>query len=234
MTTPSRPASGPEPDSHADSALGRAAHRLLFTVVSRCPPRLRDAALRRIFDSTHNSGEDPWSVDSDPYEVFKRQQLVDAVPESADIVLELGCSIGANLRDLAVARADATIVGCDVSPRAIDTARRITDGLANVRLSVTPAATDIPGTVPSGMDVLVLSEVLYYMGGASGIERTLGPVSASLHDGGTVVMVHSADDAPALHDTAVRVLGLQVDETGWRSPPGDARSFLLTRAHRPG
>ncbi|MFM9135777.1 MAG: class I SAM-dependent methyltransferase [bacterium] len=222
-----------EKDSHADSWFGRTAHRLLFGVVSRCPPRVRDAALRRIFDSTHNSGEDPWSVDSDSYEVFKRQQLIAAVPASAGTVLELGCSIGANLRDLAEAHPDATIVGCDVSPRAIDAARRVTDGLANVRLSVTPAAADIPGTVPSGMDVLVLSEVLYYMGGAAGIERTLGPVSGSLQGGGTVVMVHSADDAPALHDTAVRVLGLRVDESRWYAPPGDARSFLLTRAHRP-
>lgn len=231
MTTPSRPASGSDADSHADSALGRAAHRLLFGIVSRCPARVRDAALRRIFDSTHNSGDDPWSVDSDPYEVFKRQELVGAVPTTSRSLLELGCSIGANLRDLAEHLPDAEIVGCDVSPKAIEAATRLTEGLPNIRLAVTPAPQDIPRAVPSGVDVLVLSEVLYYMGGSSGIERTLGPVSGSLLPGATVVMVHSADDAPALHETAVRVLDLQVDETGWRSPPGDARSFLITRAH---
>lgn len=51
-------------------------------------------------------------------------------------VLELGCSEGANLLPMAATLPDATFVGCDLSPRAIDAARRAVAelGLSNVTL----------------------------------------------------------------------------------------------------
>jgi len=51
-------------------------------------------------------------------------------------VLEVGCSDGSNLIPMAVSLPDARFVGCDISPRSLDSGRRTIDGLglANITL----------------------------------------------------------------------------------------------------
>jgi protein-L-isoaspartate O-methyltransferase len=61
---------------------------------------------------------------------------VSAPPVATCRVLEVGCNDGANLIPMAVGLPAARFVGCDLSPRALDTGRRVIAelGLANVTL----------------------------------------------------------------------------------------------------
>jgi len=61
-------------------------------------------------------------------------------------VLEVGCNEGANLIPMAVSLPAARLVGCDLSPRALDGGRRTIDalGLANVTLVEGDLATLAP------------------------------------------------------------------------------------------
>lgn len=64
-----------------------------------------------------------------------------ASPTDGDVVVDIGCGVGAAVRRAAAAGADAT--GIDPSPAMVDIARRRSRGLAGVRFAVGDAA-DLP------------------------------------------------------------------------------------------
>lgn len=213
----------------AEPSWSRRVHRLFFSSVALLPERSRAHARRLLFDGTHSRSADPWMVDSDPYQEEKRAALATAVGEApASLVVEVGCSVGGNLRALADACPTARVIGVDVSREAVEIARSRVSGDDRIDVVWVRSLADLPSALPGPVDVLVLSEVLYYMGGDRGIRRELSPLASVLSPDARGVLVHSSSDAPDLHYSALDCLGLSVRRSSWVFPHSAPGDFLLT------
>ncbi|HEX3517982.1 MAG TPA: SAM-dependent methyltransferase [Solirubrobacteraceae bacterium] len=112
------------------------------------------------FEALYEASPDPWNYDSSEYEREKYAATLDAVgPGPHGRVLEVGCSIGA-FTQLLAPHCDE-LVAMDFSTRALE--------LAQARLGLLPNVEVIQGTFPEQApagrwDVVVCSEVLYYLG----------------------------------------------------------------------
>ncbi|MET9256506.1 class I SAM-dependent methyltransferase [Streptomyces sp. NPDC003717] len=137
------------------------------------------------FDAMYRDTEDPWSLAERWYERRKYDLTVAALPRPRyRRAFEPGCSVGELTRRLA-ARCDA-VLACDRVGPAADTARRRTRDLPNVEVR----RMLLPEEWPEGsFDLIVLSELLYYLDGAA-FDRLLERTLTSLEPGGTLVTVH--------------------------------------------
>jgi SAM-dependent methyltransferase len=154
------------------------------------------------FDRKFAAAEDPWDYRTSWYERRKRAVTLAALPrERYRLAWEPACAIGVLTAELAT-RADR-VVASDGSPRAIEIALRThpgaskaPDGGARVTFGVSllPEPPPIP---PGAADLVVLSEILYYLDDADR-RRTLEVAGDVLATGGDLVAVHwlpRADDA---------------------------------------
>lgn len=185
---------------------GRIIHRTAFGLVSLLPHHLTRRARATAFDSMFARSADPWAYITNAYEERKRDQLLAAVGPRPTCIFEVGCANGHNLLAFAERFPDSIVVGTDVSPKAIAAARALTSHLPNVRI-MDAADTQTP-TVGDGIDCVVLSEVLYYLGPERAVRATLGHLAAMALPSCRVVMVHGSTDASRLHERAVRALRL--------------------------
>lgn len=161
------------------------------------------------FDDSYRRDDDPWDFATSPYELAKYDQTIRALSSSRyRRCFEPACSIGVLTERLA-ARADV-VVGCDVSARAIEVAKRRLGDRTGIELRLGA----IPEWWPDGeFDLVVLSELGYYwntQGWLGIVDRVLGSLSA----GGEIVAVHwlgeSADhllSGQAVHRALTDVLG---------------------------
>lgn len=135
------------------------------------------------FDRMYAADADPWGFTSRWYEQRKYALTLAALPEPTyDRGLEVGCSIGVLTAGLA-ARC-RSLVGLDASPAALDAAR------ARLPATVRLVQGAVPEQWPVGSyDLVVLSEVGYYLGAAD-LERLLDLVQRDLAPGGTVLACH--------------------------------------------
>lgn len=214
-----------------ETSLGRLAHRGLFTLIAAAPASWRDRLRRLIFEHTF-SAEDPWRYAEMPYERHKAQALVAAVTQSPGVVIELGCAQGHLTSGLATAFPEALVVGVDLSPAALESARQRTRLLGNCEFLLADAA-DLGrtwGQRPKA-DLLVISEVLYYLGGARRVAEAMAGVAPALATKARIVLLHPSSDAPSLHAAAVAGLGvLKVVHLAYDDPQ---RPFTITTAERP-
>jgi len=137
------------------------------------------------FDETWSTGDDPWDHAGRWYERRKYELTVAALPNPRyERSFEPGCGTGVLTRLLAL-RSSAH-VAMERHPRGAQaTVARCAD-LPHVDVRVGA----IPGAWPDGsFDLIVLSEVLYYLDEAT-IARTLDRCCRSLRPGGHVVAVH--------------------------------------------
>lgn len=136
--------------------------------------------------------EDPWDYDN-PYEDLKYRQTLAALPGPPGRVLELACAEGHFTRRLAPIAAE--VLATDVSPTAVARARRACAGMAQVTFGVLDLASD---TIPQGFDVIVCSEVLYYLGFRDHVAAFADRIAAALPVGGHFVTCHArvANDEP--------------------------------------
>ncbi len=139
-------------------------------------------------DRLHAEHEDPWQVGTRFYEQRKRDLLLAVLPRPRFArALELGCSTGA-VTAVLTARCDV-LVAVDSSPHALAAARR--------RLAALPggAAVDlreaaVPAQWPEGgFDLVVVSEVGYFLS-VAGLEELVRRVRGCLAGDGVVVLVH--------------------------------------------
>lgn len=170
-----------------------------FEVLFR-EPRSESAPIER-FAELYRAAEDPWHTGDSWYERRKRSLVLSALPsERYRRVLEPACGIGSLTRAL-VARADR-VVAFDPVPEAVERARR-TAPLAAVFVA------SLPVRPPAGMfDLVVLSEILYYLDDAA-LNASLDLILAALEPGGDLVAVHWrpwAPEAPRNGDAAHRIL----------------------------
>lgn len=103
--------------------------------------------------------EDPWGFDDRWYEQRKRALTLAALPRPRyRSAFEPGCSIGV-LTEALAERCDR-VLACDLVPAAVERARHRVEDRPGVTVRVWDARTTWPAT---GFDLVVLSEVLYYL-----------------------------------------------------------------------
>lgn len=131
-------------------------------LVSTAPDREQAATH---FDAAYAASTDPWSAATSWYEQRKRAVLMSALPRSRyRSGWEPACSVGLLTAELA-ARCDR-IEASDVSDRAVAAARAATQELPNVRVDRARLPDDPPPYGADECDLVVLSEVLYYLAAA--------------------------------------------------------------------
>lgn len=159
------------------------------------------------FDRLYEADIDPWHFRKSAYEAEKYRATIDAFPQPRfSKCLELGCSIGV-LTKLLAARCDA-IVAIDTSARALEEAKKICAGLnVDFRQAYLPE-----GEIGEGYDLVVASEVLYYLDAPS-----LGALATRLaglvKPGATCIGVHwtGPTDYPLSGDHATQLFQMESD-----------------------
>lgn len=159
------------------------------------------------FDRLYARDPDPWRFRTSAYEQAKYDATLRALPRPrfAD-AFEVGCSIGMLTRRLA-ARCDR-LLSVDVADAALAQAREACAGLAHVRF----VQMRVPAEWPEGgFDLIVLSEVLYYLS-EEDVRRTARQTASALRPAGTALLVHwtGPTDYPLTADQAVQAF---VDES---------------------
>ncbi len=181
------------------------------------------------FERLYQESSDPWQYRTSSYEQEKYAATLAALPERPrDLCLEVGCSIGVFTRLLA-ARC-RHLVAIDFSLRAIALADRHLEGVSNVDL----VRAEFPEQTPPGAwDVIVCSEILYYLQPPA-LEEAIGWIRSQLRCGASVLAVSwrgSGQDEPAtgdqVHDRLTREFGrwhtLDARRDGYRLDRFDGR-----------
>jgi SAM-dependent methyltransferase len=152
------------------------------------------------FEALYAADPDPWRFETSDYERAKYAATIAALPAPRfAAAFEVGCSIGVLTRALAE-RCD-TLLAVDVVDAALDRARARCADLAHVRF----ARMVVPDAWPDEtFDLIVLSEVLYYLAPAD-IARVAARVETSLRPGGSALLVHWLGETnyPVTGDAAV-------------------------------
>lgn len=181
------------------------------------------------FEARYRRDADPWSFATDPYEreKYARTLLALEAQPRAERALELGCANG-ELTALLAPRCDA-LVALDAAPSAVARAR--------ARFTGAPGVEILEATIPEGLpdgpwDLVVASEVLYYLGDEL-LARTLDRLTADLRPGGLLLAVHWTGVASSHARSGAAVhAGLRADPQ-LRSLRRDRhRSYLLDLLER--
>jgi cyclopropane fatty-acyl-phospholipid synthase-like methyltransferase len=153
------------------------------------------------FDALYTVDPDPWNFAASPYERAKYTLTLNAMPKPRyRSALEVGCSIGVLTRSL-VSRCDS-VVAVDAAPTPLIEARRRCADMPGVRFE----QMFVPEQWPDGVELILLSEVVYYLN-PEDVGRLADRVTRSLSKGGSVILVHwtgqtdyplSGDEAAAL------------------------------------
>jgi len=138
------------------------------------------------FDDLYAASTDPWGFTDRWYERRKRALTLAALPQPRYAnAFEPGCSLGVLTAELAP-RCDR-LLATDVSSAALDAATERLAGLPQVELRRWALGDPWPTEAP--FDLIVLSEVLYYLG-ADLLGEVLPAARDALSPGGTLLTVH--------------------------------------------
>lgn len=151
------------------------------------------------FEQLYTRDPDPWQFATSDYERDKYAATLAALPDRRFASgFEIGCSIGVLTRQLGE-RCDA-LLGADVSETALAQARiRCAD-----QPHVSFARMVVPDDWPEApLDLVVFSEVLYYLG-VAGLHTAARLALGSLRPGGCVLLVnwHGPTDGACTGDEA--------------------------------
>jgi hypothetical protein len=193
-----------------ENRAGRWLHRTWYALVASGP--WRATVLRRTFDAVHR-GDDPWGYGTSDYEHRKAESVVDVTRGlRPSRILEVGASDGRLAARLLEQHPQAHLLAVDVAPAAVEAARRTLarfGGRAEAVVADVGRLRENDATAVADVDLLVLSEVLYYLGGPAQVRRTLARLSPALSTRAHVLMVHPCDDAGPLHRAVLEALGLR-------------------------
>ncbi len=151
------------------------------------------------FEEMFRSSDDPWRLDASDYEAAKRDATIAALGgRRYTSAWEVGCAKGALTERLAPYC--ARLLAMDVSETALEAARQRLQGRKDVAIE---RAAFPAWTPPDDFDLILLSEVVYYLDDGD-LRRAGDRVAEALRPGGDVLLVHwtgetdypnSADDA---------------------------------------
>jgi peptidoglycan/xylan/chitin deacetylase (PgdA/CDA1 family)/SAM-dependent methyltransferase len=129
--------------------------------------------------------EDPWDYGHSAYESWKFDRTLSLLPARRFArALELGCAEGHLTSRLAPLVGQ--LIAIDISPTAIDRAKKRCAGLDNVQCRVLNLATD---PLPTKLDLILCSEVLFYLPPAA-LDGIAAKIAASLKPGGLLLLAH--------------------------------------------
>ncbi len=142
------------------------------------------AAAEQRFERLYRQSPDPWRYRDSEYEQDKYAATLAAIPErSHGLCLEVGCSIGVFPRLLA-ARCEH-VVAIDFSLAALRLADENLRAVRNVDLLRARFPDETP---PGSWDLIVCSEVLYYLS-PSALQEAIGWIRAQLRCRASVLAV---------------------------------------------
>ncbi len=159
------------------------------------------------FDAMYQTAADPWGFEDRWYEQRKYAISLAQLPAVRyGRAFEPGCSVGV-LTQMLAQRCDA-LLACDVAGVAVGAAARRTLELPHVRVE----QRNITQQWPSGrFDLIVFSEILYYLGDHD-LEQVLKNAVAALEPEGTLLAVHwrhPVTDYPRSGDDVHSLLAVQ-------------------------
>lgn len=126
-------------------------------------PAMGDTVDVDYFDAIYSRSDDPWRYGADPYELDKYRKQIDWLTDGGRLRfrsgLEVACAIGVFTRMLA--GVCDRVHGFDISPRAVELARRNLADVGNVALEAA-SFPDRASHPPERYDAVAIPEVLYY------------------------------------------------------------------------
>lgn len=128
---------------------------------------------------------DPWNYLS-IYEQVKYEQTLSLVPDGIGKALELACAEG--IFSAKLAQKVGMLTATDISRRAIERASERCRESRNAEFRVLDFAGD---DIPGGQDLIVCSEVLYYMDDEAVLERVCRKIAAALKPDGYLITAHA-------------------------------------------
>ncbi len=148
----------------------------------------RDTLPAAYFDKLYETSADPWEFETSDYERQKYAATLAILrPRAYSQALEVGCSIGVLTAQLA--RHCRSLLAIDGSEVALRRARE-REGLANVRFE----RRMVPGGFPDGQfDLIILSEVLYYLAAAD-LSILAARSAEALTADGEIILCHWLGD----------------------------------------
>jgi cyclopropane fatty-acyl-phospholipid synthase-like methyltransferase len=166
------------------------------------PTRNRRSLAPEYFEQLYTKDEDPWHFATSAYEQSKYKATLEILKgQPLGRVFEVGCSIGVLTKALAL-NCDS-VLAVDVSEIALSNAMHSCGAHGNVTISYMR----IPAEWPAGsFDLILLSEVLYYLGPAD-VRATARKTSQSLSSTGRVLLVNwlGETDYPCGGDEACNI-----------------------------
>lgn len=171
-----------------------AIHRALFGAAAALGSHLQTLLLRTFFELKYRRSN-PWSYEATPYQQLKSGCVLGQLPAPCyRRVLEIGCGEGVFSQRLLTEGRAIELLGVDISKRAIARARARCVDCPGAQFQ----AGDIFYTPICGaFDLMVVCEVLYYLGGSVAALGKL--VAQALTPEGCVVLVHPWPEARELH-----------------------------------
>jgi SAM-dependent methyltransferase len=136
------------------------------------------------FERLYQESRDPWGYHTSSYERDKYAATLAALPNPChELCLEVGCSIGAFTRMLA-SRCQH-LVAIDFSLSALQLARQHLEGVGNVDLLRASFPEETP---PGSWDLIVCSELLYYLPPPA-LEEAIGWIKTQLSHRASALVV---------------------------------------------
>jgi SAM-dependent methyltransferase len=177
------------------------------------------------FERLYRESADPWGYRTSDYEREKYAATLAALPKpSHGLCLEVGCSIGV-FTGLLAARCEH-VVAIDFSLSALQLAHQHLAGVGNVDLLRASFPDETP---PGSWDLIVCSEVLYYLSPPA-LEEAIGWIETQLGYGASVLAVSwrgVGSEEPLLGDEVHDRLAMQL--AGWHTLDARQTGYRLDR-----
>ena len=184
------------------------------------------------FDALYERDPDPWQFETSDYERAKYAATLAALSRPRyRFGLEVGCSIGVLTAELAP-RCDR-LLGIDVAEAALARARARLQSQSNVRFACRAFPGEVQAEAPlDGFDLIMLSEVLYYLDAAA-LARAARVTRSIAAPGADILLVHWLGPTPdyplsgdAAADAFIAAMGPAMS-TVFQSRQADYRIDLL-------
>lgn len=148
------------------------------------------------FENLYRQKQDPWNYEHSHFEREKYLKTLQAIPEEAETIWEIGCGEGVFTQLLL--EKGKRVRGVDISPTALSRARErlkdFDDRVCLQKLNI--AREDIEGT----FDLILASEILYYLGGKDVLQPLEEKFFRHLRPFGYLLLCHFYPSGKIIHN----------------------------------